>query len=434
MKGIKGLLFMACCFAVSGHVASAQTTIDFETIPGNSTPAEGDNISTQFQSSYGVTFSLIDPITYTISSQKPRLARVGGNSYFAFQGPPGQSSPDCQAPAVMFDMPRSDQDVGCWFLTDDGLLGPTTPAYGLLVQYNDGVASAASDIIDIDGGGGSSSLSGEAWSVRAYSTQTPTSTDTPIAEVRLCSTAIANNNSTNANCDTTAIVGDGVATRWQLDAPNSTQLIKSIVIIPDGPRARKIGLAFDNFTPNTFPTNPPIDPCCPPFTISNLSEFYAIGKPNFYSLQYAPSAATHSQMKAYANYVGQTITVTFAIFDTGPTGNSTPVPLGSAQTVSWSPDPASNPSPNFFNLTTNAIPNNHYGRVVAWLAPPPPGLNLPRRCMQPLAVKTYFMLAPARGAKGGQTSQPILMIESEKGGMTKSIEINARRAKKNKRG
>lgn len=99
--------------------------IDFESLPGT-TPSEGLQISTQYQVAYGITFSLE-------GGGHPVLAKVGGTST-AFDSAFG---PDTTAPG---------QDVGTYFLTDDGVLsGLQSPA--LIVNYDTPTAAASGVIL-----------------------------------------------------------------------------------------------------------------------------------------------------------------------------------------------------------------------------------------------------------------------------------------------
>lgn len=102
--------------------------LDFETIPGE-TPVEGLLISTQFFDSLGISFSLEN-------GELPRLAKVGAPAT-AFGGAFG---PDTPAPG---------QNIGSFFLTDDGVLsGLNAPP--LIVNFAFPIDTASGRVLDID--------------------------------------------------------------------------------------------------------------------------------------------------------------------------------------------------------------------------------------------------------------------------------------------
>lgn len=102
--------------------------IDFEVIPGGQ-PASGLEISTQFSSTHGVTFSL-EP------EGNPVLAGVGGPTE-AFAGPFGG------------DTTANGVETGEYFLTDDGVLSGLV-AQVLRVDYSPPTSAASGEILDID--------------------------------------------------------------------------------------------------------------------------------------------------------------------------------------------------------------------------------------------------------------------------------------------
>ena len=119
--------------------ASHAAIIDFETIPGG-TPSDGLSISTQFQASQGVTFSLE-------GGGSPVLAQVGAPQT-AFRGFNN-----------LADQPAPGTNVGQFFLTDDGTLSGLPQA--LLVDYSTSVSAASGVILDID--------FAEQWTIEALS-------------------------------------------------------------------------------------------------------------------------------------------------------------------------------------------------------------------------------------------------------------------------
>jgi hypothetical protein len=107
--------------------------IDFEWIPGFGSPWEGLVIDTQFLSTHGVTFSLDFGVA-------PVIADVGGSTT-GFYGPPNHTAGD---------KPASGQNLGSYFLTDNGIVSGDPFAPPLIVTYDPPTAEASGEIIDID--------------------------------------------------------------------------------------------------------------------------------------------------------------------------------------------------------------------------------------------------------------------------------------------
>jgi hypothetical protein len=107
--------------------------IDFEWIPGFGTPWEGLVLDTQFLSTHGVTFSLDGGVA-------PVIADIGGNTT-GFYGPPDHTAGD---------KPAAGQNLGSYFLTDNGIVSGTPFAPPLIVVYDPPTAEASGEIIDID--------------------------------------------------------------------------------------------------------------------------------------------------------------------------------------------------------------------------------------------------------------------------------------------
>lgn len=134
-KIICGTLSIIVFLVISAGTALGQemdtlgcAILDFETIPGE-TPVEGLLISTQFFDSLGISFSLEN-------GELPRLAKVGAPAT-AFGGAFG---PDTPAPG---------QNIGSFFLTDDGVLsGLNAPP--LIVSFAFPIDTASGSVLDID--------------------------------------------------------------------------------------------------------------------------------------------------------------------------------------------------------------------------------------------------------------------------------------------
>jgi outer membrane protein OmpA-like peptidoglycan-associated protein len=171
----------------------ACTPIDFEMVNG-AAPKEGDTIDRQF-ASQGVTFRL-EP------EGAPKIAQVG-RPVTAFEGP------------KQVDTPAPDQNIGTFFLTDDGTLARA--ASPLLVTYDPPTAAASGVVLDVDFG---ESFTIEARNAAGRTLQTLT---------------------IKAGAPDT---GDGIATRWAISRERAE--ISSIRFHGTRPSGR-FGLGFDNF-------------------------------------------------------------------------------------------------------------------------------------------------------------------------------------------
>ena len=103
-------------------------TVDFESIPGG-TPTEGLEISTQYLEAEGISFSLE-------GGGFPRIAKVGSPAT-AFASELGD------------DTPLPNQNVGTFFLTDDGNFTERYPSV-LIITYNTPTSAASGVILDVD--------------------------------------------------------------------------------------------------------------------------------------------------------------------------------------------------------------------------------------------------------------------------------------------
>lgn len=179
--------------------------IDFESITGVGTPTEGLIINNQFEETYGIIFSLE-------GGGSPRIAKVGAPTT-AFSGPDSNGSSNSAG-----DTPAPNQNIGNYFLTDDGILsGIVSPA--LLVNYSTPTAAASGVILDID--------FDESFLIQARNSQG----------------SILQSISIDAGDQDT---GDGIATFWSFDRPFED--ISSIRFSGTRSDAGAFGLGFDNFS------------------------------------------------------------------------------------------------------------------------------------------------------------------------------------------
>lgn len=198
-------------FAVIALATFSPTTgysgvITFETVPGVGTPSEGLEISTEFLSTEGVRFSLE-------GGGFPRIAEVGA-PVTAFAGPPNSTGADNPLPG---------QNIGTFFLTDDGSLGGLfSPP--LLVSYDSPTAAASGVILDID--------FDETFTIEARDL---------LGNTLEAITITAGDPST----------GDGVATFWSFD--RGINEIYSLRFVGTRQAAGAFGLGFDNFNARAIP-------------------------------------------------------------------------------------------------------------------------------------------------------------------------------------
>jgi hypothetical protein len=186
--------------------------INFETIPNGDSPAEGYAISNQFESTFGVRFSME-------SGPGPLLAAIGGpeTGFLGYNDIPDNPAPSANA--------------GTFFLTDDGVVG--APPSALVIDYVTPVSAASAAILDID--------QQEAWQIDARDK------DGNIIDTMQLNWL-------------TAGAGNGLASYWLFS--HGANDIYSIRISYVGLTQKGIGLAFDNFwtdsiNPNTNVSSTP---------------------------------------------------------------------------------------------------------------------------------------------------------------------------------
>lgn len=208
-------LATTCLCGASWLGAAHAQIIDFEMVPSGSGSAVAATdvleITDQFNGEpYWVTFSLKD------RAAGPLLAKAG-SPRTAFVGISRDTECDTTAMFTQDDMPAEDQDVGCFFLTDDDAVQPDPPV--LVLEYDPAHTTkyASGVLLDIDGE--------EAWTITAFRQD-----DSEITSILLTSTSNG--------------AGDAMAAPWEFDLAED---IYSIEIEYTGANARNVGLAFDNF-------------------------------------------------------------------------------------------------------------------------------------------------------------------------------------------
>lgn len=198
------LLLGAGILLCSQSLASAGL-INFESVPNGGTPTEGYAISNQFESLYGVRFSME-------SGPGPLLAAIGGpeTGFLGYDNIPDQPAPSANA--------------GSFFLTDDGVVG--APPSALIIDYVTPVSAASAAILDID--------QQEGWQIDARD-----------KDGNIIDTMQLNYLSTGA--------GNGLATYWLFS--HQANDIYSIRISYIGLTQKGVGLAFDNFWTDSIRPN-----------------------------------------------------------------------------------------------------------------------------------------------------------------------------------
>ncbi len=187
------------------------STVTFEDFPGG-VPRDGQGITNQFAATAGVTFGLKDGTTGEYLTTGPRLAQVGGRrtAFVGFSN--GNDTID----------PGSVEQVGRFFLTDDGRTSGGLRNPILVATYNFASAFISADILDV----GSASV----FDIRFYDATTGGN---------LLNTISITGGDPNT--------GNGVATRVEYD--NGTAEILRVEI--EGRNVIQVpflGVGFDNFT------------------------------------------------------------------------------------------------------------------------------------------------------------------------------------------
>lgn len=213
------------CAAVACTCSTTQAqVIDFESLPGGLLTEDLAPISDQFLAEFGVRFDLVDPVTLAPVGS-PLIAKVGAPRT-AFDG--------C-GPDTPFDLTTT----GDTLLTDDASVSgePGT----LLLTYVDPVSEAAGVVLDVDRRSGGNF---EEWTVEALDASMQ------VLEARVLTAPIGDDVCTNNQGP-----GDATALGFAFDRDQAD--IHYIVLRYTG-NAANVGLAFDNFWPDSVPPAPTV--------------------------------------------------------------------------------------------------------------------------------------------------------------------------------
>ncbi|MFQ5585913.1 MAG: PEP-CTERM sorting domain-containing protein, partial [Thermodesulfobacteriota bacterium] len=191
--------------------------IDFETVPGD-TPSDQLAITNQYESLYGVTFSLSNGLT-------PHLEQSGG-------GDPGNGfSNNLNGGQDVARTGYTGPSLGSYFLRLGTSSFYSVPVPELIISYTNPVSGASAQIWDIDVW----SDGYEQWLVKAWDAG-DNLLDSTLSPVGLWYNQPASL--------------DGLPWTWSFDRGGAADIYKiSIEFV--GTRTSGIGLAFDNFNTNT---------------------------------------------------------------------------------------------------------------------------------------------------------------------------------------
>ena len=226
--------FVCAAIACACSATHAQV-IDFESLPGGLPTDDLAPISDQYQAEFGVRFDLVDPETLAPIGS-PLIAKVGAPRT-AFDG--------C-GPDTPFDLTTT----GDTLLTDDASI--SGEAGTLLLTYSAPVGAAAGIVIDVDR---RSANTFEEWTIQALDASMD------VLETRVLTAPLGDDVCTNNH-------GPGDATALGFAFEREQADIHYIVLRYTG-NAGTVGLAFDNFWPDSVPpapsvtleSSPPIGAC-----------------------------------------------------------------------------------------------------------------------------------------------------------------------------
>ena len=219
MRQLSLRAFAATTACLNAPIALGQT-IDFETLPGGAATADQQQISTEYQANFGVSFMLVDR-TSGAPIGLPRIAKVGA---------PQTAFASCYGA----DRPLPGQGIGDSFLTDDNSIGV---AGDLLITYVSPVSAASGVVLDVDCRSPNGSLPCEQWTIEALD-----------GAGAVLETAVIDGllGPSTGPCSDPNGAGDALAFGWSFSRASAD--IAQVRIRYTG-AASNVGLGFDLFSP-----------------------------------------------------------------------------------------------------------------------------------------------------------------------------------------
>ena len=204
--GWRAILLVALLLA--GTPRASGLVINFEVIPGGA-PSDGLSISDQFAASDGVTFELTNGAAPVLIKTGDQTGPIG----FIYQK------------EHLANTPAPGTDIGSYYLTDDGILGP---AHGLALNFSWPMASVGGQIIDVD--------HSDAWAIDAFDAagavvdQQTITADSPGAGDGTAAPFFVTSSANNITAVTLTYTGDGTAPGFGWD--NFTVVRAPVVPLP----------------------------------------------------------------------------------------------------------------------------------------------------------------------------------------------------------
>lgn len=207
MRFLNILSFLIFSHLISAQVENSCLFVDFETIPG-AVPFEGLEISDQFFDAFGMTIEL--------ENGNPAVLAQVGEPTTAFGSQWGS------------DTPAPEQNIGSYFITDDGLLQGLS-SIPVIVRFENPIDSFSGCILDMD--------FGEIFVIHARD---------EFEDIILSDTIRGPNSQTGSPGDPGT--GDGLATCWGFNLPGCEGTVYSIRFEGSRVTLGSFGLGMDNFS------------------------------------------------------------------------------------------------------------------------------------------------------------------------------------------
>lgn len=208
--------------AITLSAACHAQPIDFESFPDGTPTTDRETISDQYLAAFGVRFDIVDGTTL-LPIGSPQIAKVGApQTAFVGCGP---------------DTPLDGEGVGQSFITDDNQI--SDQAGSLLLTYSSPVSQACGVVIDVDGRLGPAY---EKWTIEALD-----------ASQQVLETVVITAPEGPDVCTNNNGPGDARALGFAFDRPGADIAFVSMRYTGT---ANNIGLAFDQFFPDSIPPAP----------------------------------------------------------------------------------------------------------------------------------------------------------------------------------